>query len=81
MRKRQIIMPITMPASPSSSCRDRERCGVDVGALCLSSSGCDHLASRNQNESYGEEDRHKAPTLPHHPPPVPTGRGEAAVRV
>jgi len=38
---------------------------VDEGALCLSSSECDHLASRNPNESKSDQDKHKAPTLPH----------------
>src|SRR5216683_5965910 len=34
-------------------------------ALCLSSLGCDHLASRNPTGSRCHEDKHKAPTLPH----------------
>jgi hypothetical protein len=45
------------------SCRDNGRGGVDVGALCLSSSGGQHCASRNPNESRCHEDKHKAPTL------------------
>ena len=49
----------------SASCRDKGRGGVDEGALCLSWSECDHLASRNPNASKSEEDKHKAPTLPH----------------
>src|SRR5579859_3713282 len=49
----------------TSSCRDRGRGGVDVGALCLSSCGCYLFASGNLDESGGpDEDRHKAPTLP-----------------
>jgi len=41
---------------------------VDAGALCLSSWQYNHHASRNPNESYGEEDKHKAPTRLHiHP--------------
>jgi hypothetical protein len=38
---------------------------VDAGALCLSSSERDPLALRNPHKSYGREDGHKAPTLPH----------------
>jgi hypothetical protein len=49
---------------------------VDEGALCLSLCGCDPRASRNPDESYGEEDRHKAPTHPHiHPLSLQTGGG------
>src|SRR5579859_1453997 len=36
----------------------------DAGALCLSSSEYDPSASRYPDESYGEKDRHKAPTHP-----------------
>ena len=53
-----------------ASCRDKGRGGVDERALCLSSLGCDHLASRNPNESNSHQDRHKAPTLLH-PTPCP----------
>src|SRR5216683_8132532 len=38
-----------------ASCRDKGRGGVDEGALCLSSLGCDHLASRNPNESNSQQ--------------------------
>src|SRR6266446_5879427 len=48
-----------------ASCRDKGRGGVDEGAWCLSSLGCDHLASRNPNESKSHQDKHQAPTLPH----------------
>src|SRR5579859_165723 len=48
-----------------ASCRDRGKGGVDVGALCLSSCEGDPSALQNPTESYGNEDRHKAPALPH----------------
>jgi hypothetical protein len=48
------------PESPS--CRDKGRGGVDAGALCLSSLGCNPSASRKPNESGCHEDKHKAPT-------------------
>jgi len=43
-------------------CRDKGLGGVDEGALCLSSLGCDLFASRNPDESCCYEDKHKAPT-------------------
>ncbi len=39
-----------------------------VQVRCLSSSGCDLVASRNPNESNYDEDKHQAPTLPHFRP-------------
>ena len=39
-----------------------------VGALCLSSSGCDPFASRNTDESCCDEDKHKAPASAQHRP-------------
>jgi len=51
-----------------ASCRDKGLGGVDDGALCLSSWGCDRVASRNLDRSSGHQDKHKAPTLLHvHP--------------
>ena len=58
-------------ASPPS-CRDKGLGWVDVGvldegALCLSSWVCDHLMGYHHTpgESRCDEDKHKAPTLPH----------------
>jgi hypothetical protein len=36
-----------------------------VGALCLSSCGCDSLGFRQAAWSHPHEDKHKAPTRPH----------------
>ena len=46
-----------------------------MGALCLSLSGSDPLASSGPDASSGEVDRHKAPTLPRITP-CPYRRGE-----
>jgi hypothetical protein len=52
-----------------------------VGALCLSSSECDHHASRNAGESHCHEDKHKAPTHPCiHPLSLQDAR-DAGVRI
>src|SRR5579859_4564920 len=47
-------------------CRDKGRCRVDVGALCLSPScGGDLLASQHTTTNrIATRDKHKAPTLP-----------------
>jgi hypothetical protein len=45
-----------------------------VGALCLSSSRYDHYASYDSDESYGNEDRHKAPSST---PPYPLSLQDA----
>ena len=42
-------------------CRDRGWSGVDAGALCLSSSGCDSLASRSRDESDSDEGQAQGP--------------------
>jgi len=56
------------------SCRDKGQGGVDEGAWCLSSWGCDHLASRNPNESKSDQGQAPGPHPSPRPPLVPTGR-------
>src|SRR5579871_2607913 len=47
-------------------CRDRGMWGGRAGALCLSFVGWyDPFVSGDSMESYCDEDRHKAPALPH----------------
>jgi len=51
---------------------------VDVGALCLSSSGSRHLVGSEQNptEASCDQDKHKAPSLPRiHPLSLQDGSG------
>src|SRR5579872_717257 len=50
---------------PTSS-RDKGWSGVDVGALCLSSSSSRHSARyyHTSRKSFCHEDKHKAPTPP-----------------
>ena len=62
------MMVVGTLASPPS-CRDKGLgVGVlDEGALCLSSWVCDHLMGYHHTpgKSRCDEDKHKAPTLPH----------------
>ena len=58
------VLPRSGRDMACTSCRDRGRGGADVGALCLSSSGCNPHASQTPDESSGQQDRHKAPTHP-----------------
>ena len=55
------------------SCWDRGKGGVDAGAWCLSllATRVARVVVRPKNH-IRTKDRHQAPTLPHHPPPVPT---------
>src|SRR5579859_7911740 len=43
------------------------------GPCASPSCRCDPLASENPDESDGNKGQGQGPTLPHHPPPVPTG--------
>jgi len=53
----------TLASQPS--CRDKGWGSADEGALCLSWWEGDPSASRNPGESSRNEDKHKAPALPH----------------
>src|SRR5579859_2409752 len=61
-------------------CRDKGRCRVDVGALCLSPScGGDLLASQHTDESDCHEGQAQGPHPSQRPPLVPTEQGRAYV--
>src|SRR5258706_33823 len=57
-----------------SRCRDRGRGGVDEGAWCLSSLGCDLVAPRSPHWLALPQGQAPGPHPSPHPPPVPTGR-------
>src|SRR5712691_8139658 len=55
-------------------CRDKEWMRGRVGALCLSSSGYGHYASRNPNGIALQRGQAQGPHIHSTPPIVPTGR-------
>ena len=68
------------PLAALASCRDRGRMSGGAGALCLSSSQNDALDFMAPTDRTRTRDRHKAPTSPHHPPPVPTDGNRRVAR-
>src|SRR5216684_1890399 len=62
-----------MLTTESGSCRDKGRGGVDEGALCLSSLGCDLFAPRSPHWSALPPGQAQGPHPAPHPPLVPTG--------
>src|SRR5216684_4983650 len=65
--------PIHWGACGPGSCRDKGRGGVDEGALCLSSWGCDLFAPRSPHWSALPSGQAPGPHPAPHPPLVPTG--------
>src|SRR5579859_252443 len=65
-RKRHDFWLIHVIVRVALFCRDKGRCGMDEGALCLSPScGGDLLASQHTTTNrIATRDKHKAPTLP-----------------